>query len=444
MREKMRKEIPVLFVNEASQLLKCNTLPTENLLSKAKKVNEEYSFKIDKDVEVSLSISDVGVYTKKIKDKKKLLIIPNYIRYIRRNSFSKNKNGLMLEKKYEILELRWFFNKRNYYTVSNNFMFEFAKIKSLTNQFLFTPTNEDKEKILDFFEKEKNIKINHKNKILKEKKDLLNYIKDLEKSNNSHKGFLNLSKRIDEFISHGNFTGLSLPAQKIALKDNIEINSDYKIENIELLFTENGFIIDKLYVVYKDIIKFIVNQDETGIFLIISSNNYGIGIDKDKDGRYFTKINYDKSFPFKINSIQLPSIYATLGKKHNFTKPNKASILIPRNVKKYKEFSEQIKNDYDSVYSTILYIYRIKFKDYKIHLRHFVNKEIDETMSESEVYEILNLNYQNFNDYYEKIEKNVRIYKEIIKIINNYNKNKINELVLNEKMKLYNKQLVVI
>lgn len=435
-----RKNIEVIFSSNIESLLQYNVLPTEDLYAQAVKEKNKHIFQINSNEKVVLEVSHIGVIKKTIFNKKETLLTPNYIRFVKRNSFSKK---LDMNTHHEILEMRWFHNKRQYYTTSHGFMLSFAELHGFRQDFLISPNRYEKEIIETSFKKihDCSLKVSESN--LNSEEDLLTVLKSIETENKDPRVLINYAKTFEDFVSHRNFTGKSLPAQKIRLEEGLKINNKYSIENFEILYTEKGFVINKATFNYAGVIYFSMMRDETGFYLTSTGNSYGIGIENDVDGKYYAKINYMRTFPLKIQHIQLPMIFATLGQKHNFIKEHKEGELIPKNVKNYKEFPEFIKNNYRTVYASLLYFYRTHKKSDWVGLSKIIKDEIEEDISKEDLYYILSLNLENFATVHDRASHNLKVYKELFKAIKEYNKNKISILELNERFKEFAPKLKV-
>ena len=427
-----RKNLVVTFSDDLKSLLQYNVLPTENLYSSASKEKKKHVFQINSNEKVIIEVSHVGVIKKTIVNKKETLLTPNYIRFVRRNNFTKK---LDMDTYYEILEIRWFHNKRQYDTVSHGFMLSFADLHGFHQDFLITPNDYEKEMIEKSFKKNDDCELNIPESPLNSENDLLSVLKFIETENKDPRVLINHAKTFEDFVSHRNFTGKSLPAQKIRFEENLKINDQYSIESVEILYTETGFVINKAIFNYAGVIDFNMMRDETGFYLTSPGNSYGIGIENDVDGKYYAKINYMRKFPLKVKHIQLPMIFATLGQKHNFIKEHKEGELIPKDVKNYREFPDFIKNDYKIVYASLFYFYRTHKKSDWVNLGKIMKNEIEKGMSEEDLYYLLSFNVEDFATIHERASHNLKVYQKLFNAINEYNKEKISILELNKKFK---------
>ncbi len=427
-----RKNIEVIFSSDLQALLQYNVLPTEDLYNSAVKEKDKHVFQINSNEKVVIEISHVGVIKKTIVNKKETLLTPNYIRFIRRNNFNKK---LEMNTHYEILEIRWFHNKRQYNTVSHGFMLSFADLHGFRQDFLISPNSYEKETIESSFKKIYDCDLNVPESPLNTEEDLLYVLKFIETENKDPRVLINYAKTFEDFVSQRNFTGKSLPAQKIRFEESLKINDKYSIESLEMLYAEKGFVINKVTFNYSEIIIFNMMRDETGFYLTSPGNSYGIGIENDVDGKYYAKINYMRSFPLKAQHIQLPMIFATLGQKHNFIKEQKKGKLIPKNVKNYREFPDFIKKNYKGIYASLLYFYRTHKKSDWVDLSRIIKNEIEDGIDEDDFYYILSFNLENFATIHERASHNLKVYQELFNAIDEYNKEKISILELNEKFK---------
>ena len=424
-----RKNIEVIFSNNLQSLLQYNVLPTDDMYAEAKIEKNKYIFQINSNEKVVIEISTIGVIKKTILNKKETLLIPNYIRFVNRKSFTKQ---LEMTDSYEILEMRWFHNKRQYNTVSHGFMLSFADLHGFRQDFLVSPNSYERNVIETSFKKLYDCQLSTPQSKLESSEDLLRVLEFIETENEDPRILINYAKSFESYVLHRNFTGRSLPAQRIKFEESLKVNGDYSLEEVEIFYTEKGFVINKATFNYSEVIKFNMMRDETGFYLTSSGNSYGIGIENDVEGKYYAKINYMRHFPLKIQHIQLPLIFATLGQKHNFIRGKKESELTPKSVKNYREFPEFIKSNYPRIYASLLYFYRTHKKSDWVGLSKIINDEIEDDMLEEDLYYLLSLNLENFAIIYERASHNLKVYQKLSNAIDKYNAEKISILELNK------------
>ena len=435
-------ELVVERADNVFKLLNANALPSEEMFEKKSLNKKKYLFEIDKEKSITIEKSAMGVYTKTIRDIKNTLFIPNYIRYVERRKFSKDLKTE--EKKYEIIEMRWFHNKRKHYSVDHTFMLSFAEINNFSKNFLINPTEEDIDKINSFFKKENDLKMNNTPMELLVEKDLSTLIASLEKNNENHKSFLNNAKTVSDYVSHKTTQGKYLPAKRIVFKEKIEVDESNELEDIEILFYEDKYRIGKITILHKKIIRFFVEKDDSGIKINVLTNNHKIVNEFDKEGNYFTLIKYRREYPIKIGSIQLPKIFGTLGRDHNFISAKKNEKMFPKNLRNYKNFPSFFKNDFKKIFSTVLFMYKKEKKGCRDSISDFILNEITPEMSDDNVADIIDLNYQDFNYYFRKINENIDCHDELVKTIDDYNNKKISIELVNLNASIMTKKMKII